>query len=55
MYICLLFSLFGCGFAFRLFMLVVLVFLFCYCRGFFTHNEDIVRSGCEGGEPCFTF
>jgi len=25
---------------------------FCYwCGGFLAHNEDIVRSRCEGGEP----
>ena len=55
MYICVLFSLFGCGFVFRLFVLVVFGFLFCWCRGFFTHNEDIVTFRCGGGEPrsCF--
>ena len=28
-------------------------FLFCWCRGFFTHNEEIVRSRCGGGELCW--
>ena len=49
MYICVLFSLFGCSFVFRLFVLVVFGFLFCWCRGLFTHNEDIVRFRCGGG------
>jgi len=51
MYICVLFSLFGCGFVFRLFVSVVFSFLFCWCRGFFTHNKDIVTFRCGGGEP----
>ena len=55
MYICVLFSLFGCSFVFRLFVMVVFGFLFCWCRGFFTHNEDIVTFRCGGGESrsCF--
>ena len=55
MYICVLFSLFGCGFVFSLFVLVVFDFLFCWCRGFFPHNEDIVTFRCGGGEPYFCF
>ena len=47
MYICVLFSLFGCGFVFCLFVLVVFDFLFCWCRDFFTHNENIVAFRCE--------
>ena len=27
-------------------------FLFCWCHGFFTHNEDIVPLKCGGGELC---
>ena len=50
-----LFSLFGCGFVFRLFVLVVFGFLFCWCGGFFTHNEDIVTFRCGGGELCLIF
>ena len=55
MYICVLFSLFGCGFVFRLFVTVVFGFLFCWCHGFFTHNENIVTFRCGGGESrsCF--
>jgi len=55
MYICVLFLLFGCGFVFRLFVLMVFRFLFCWYRGFFTHNEDIVTFRCGGGESrsCF--
>jgi len=30
-------------------------FWFCWCYGSFTHNEDIVRSRCGGGEPCSCF
>ena len=49
MYICVLFSLFGRGFVFRLFVLVVSGFLFCWCHALFAHNEDIVRFRCGGG------
>ena len=45
----------GYDFVFSLFVLVVFYFLFCWCRGFFTHNEDIVPFRCGGGESrsCF--
>jgi len=51
-HISVLFLLFGCAFLFSLFMLVVFGFLFSWCHGFFTHNEDIVTFRCGGGEPC---
>ena len=55
MYICVLFLLFGYDFVFSLSVLVVFDFLFCWCRGFCTHNEDIVPFRCGGGESrsCF--
>ena len=55
MYIFVLISLLGCGFVFSLSVLVVFGFLFCWCRGFCTHNEDIVTFRCGGGESrsCF--
>ena len=55
MCICALFSLFGCAFIFSLFMLVVFGFLFCWCRDFCTHNEDIVTCRCGGGESHSSF
>ena len=50
-----LFLLFGYVFAFRLSILVVFDFLFCWCRGSCTHHEDIVPFRCGGGESrsCF--
>ena len=55
MYICVLFLLFGYDFVFSLLVLVVFDFLFCWCRGSCTHNEDIVPFRCGGGESrsCF--
>ena len=55
MYICMLFLLFGYVFVFSLSFLVVFAFLFCWCRGSCTHNEDIVPFRCGGGESrsCF--
>ena len=50
LYICVLFLLFGYVFAFRLSILVVFAFLFYWCRGSCTHNEDIVPFRCGGGE-----
>ena len=49
------FLLFGYDFVFSLSVLVVFDFLFCWCRGFCTHNEDIVPFRCGGGESrsCF--
>ena len=47
--------LFVCGFVFSYFVLVAFYFLFCWCRGSCTHNEDIVPFRCGGGESrsCF--
>ena len=55
MYIYVLFLLFGCAFVFSFSVLVVFDFLFCWCRGFCTHNADIVSVRCGGGESrsCF--
>jgi len=55
MYICVLLSLFECGFVFSLSVFMVFGFLFCWCRGFCTHNVDIVTFRCPGGESrsCF--
>ena len=54
MYICVLFLLFGYHFVFSL-PFVVFGFLFCWCRDFCTHNEDIMTFRCGGGESrsCF--
>ena len=40
----------GYVFVFSLFVLMVFYFLFCWCRDFYTHNEDIVTFRCGGGE-----
>ena len=55
MYICVLFLLFGYDFVFSLFVLVVFDFLFCWCHGFFTHNEDIVTLRCGGWRAMLLF
>jgi len=45
----------GYVFVFSLFVLMVFYFLFCWCRDFYTHNEDIVTFRCGDGESrsCF--
>ena len=40
----------GYDFVFSLSVLVGFDFLFYWCRGFCTHNEDIVPFRCGGGE-----
>ena len=46
---------FAVGYDFVLSVLVGFGFLFCWCRDFCTHNEDIVTFRCGGGESrsCF--
>jgi len=38
-----------------LYCVLCFVFLFYWCYGSLTPNEDIMRSKCGGGEPCSYF